>query len=69
MDEMNTLCSSSPNKDYVIVDCVGVEPIIVTTTAIQSIFPGVDLDNDAIDFCMQWRVLGILALRKNIRFA
>ena len=54
MDEMNTLCSSSPNEDYEMVNCVGVEPIIVTTTAIQSMFPGVDLDDDAMDFCMQW---------------
>ena len=53
MDEMNTLCSSSPNKDYEMVNCVGVEPIIVTITAIQSMFPGVDLDDDAMDFCMR----------------
>ena len=54
MDEMNSLCLCPLNEDYEMVNCVGVEPIIVTTTAIQSIFPGVDLDDDAMDFCMQW---------------
>ena len=54
MDEMNDLCSASVNDDFQMPNCMDIEPIVVTTTTLQTMYPGVDMDEDALDFCMKW---------------
>jgi hypothetical protein len=47
---------SDRNSDDILTSTSSVEPIIITTSAVRSLSPGTDIDDDVIDLCIKWYV-------------
>lgn len=45
------------NKDKLFYQTNGNEPVIITTSSVQSLTPGLDLEENVIDLCFKWYVL------------
>ena len=58
---------TSNDSDEVLTSSPVYEPIIVTTSSVQSLFPGNDVDDDVVDLTIKWYVFGIIfSICKNL---
>ena len=58
---------TSNDSDEVLTSSPVYEPIIVTTSSVQSLFPGNDVNDDVVDLTIKWYVFGIIfSICKNL---